>query len=324
MKESGKQISIVIPVKNGETWIGTCLKGIQEQNLYDKTETILIDSGSTDNTLAIASSYPVKIFEIAAADFNHGGTRNFAVSKCSGEFVVMTVQDARAAERYWLDKLLEPFEDPEIVAVCGAQGVPHDPDKNPVDWYRPHQQAAVKKLHFLPGVFKNLSPREQSDLCGWDNVNAVYRRRILLLNPFEEVVFGEDMLWAKNAFISGLALAYNRNSVVFHYHHENENYLMKRFLTSWYFRFKHFGVRPVEVKPGLRKRLSMLRTILFRSEGIRLSKFSYWWNYNSKRWTIREKTLSMFNKALDQSEAELDKLHEKYCGISPQHIATKN
>ena len=47
------KVSVVIPVYNGEKYIERCVKSIQEQNYEDlsKIQVILIDDGSTDNSL---------------------------------------------------------------------------------------------------------------------------------------------------------------------------------------------------------------------------------------------------------------------------------
>ena len=51
-------ISIVIPVKNASKTIIKCLDAVKSQTLFNKCELIIIDSGSTDNTLEIVKNYP--------------------------------------------------------------------------------------------------------------------------------------------------------------------------------------------------------------------------------------------------------------------------
>ena len=50
------KISVIVRTKNEELWIGKCLSGILKQNL-NVYEIIIVDSGSTDNTLKIALLY---------------------------------------------------------------------------------------------------------------------------------------------------------------------------------------------------------------------------------------------------------------------------
>ena len=55
--------SIVIRAYNEEKHIGRLLEGIRQQTIKD-VEVILVDSGSTDSTVAIAESYGAKIVRI--------------------------------------------------------------------------------------------------------------------------------------------------------------------------------------------------------------------------------------------------------------------
>lgn len=104
-------------------------------------EVIIIDSGSTDGTLVLLQKYPVKIHNLPPAEFNHGETRNLGVQLATGEFVVMTVQDATPATDNWIELMLKHFEDPEVAGVCGQQIVAHDKEKNPLQWFRPASEA---------------------------------------------------------------------------------------------------------------------------------------------------------------------------------------
>ena len=67
-------VSIIIPVKNGERDIERCLSAVFLQESEYAYEVIVIDSGSSDNTLQIARKFPVKTVEIEPQDFGHGKT----------------------------------------------------------------------------------------------------------------------------------------------------------------------------------------------------------------------------------------------------------
>jgi hypothetical protein len=82
-------VSIVVPVYNGQAFIGRTLKSALEQS-YHPTEIVVVDDGSTDETAAIVEA-------AAAADNrirffrrqNHGvaATRNFGISKARGALI---------------------------------------------------------------------------------------------------------------------------------------------------------------------------------------------------------------------------------------------
>ncbi|MGB7712111.1 MAG: glycosyltransferase [Microcoleus sp.] len=67
--------SVVIRCYNEEQHIGRLLSGIMEQSVRD-VEIILVDSGSTDATVAIASRYPIKLLSIQPQEFSFGRALN--------------------------------------------------------------------------------------------------------------------------------------------------------------------------------------------------------------------------------------------------------
>lgn len=241
---SNIRISIIIPVKNGSNTIEKCLKSIFSQCSISETEVIIVDSGSQDDSLSKIKKYPVKLVEIEPKAFNHGATRNFALRYASGKYVVYTVQDAIPTDSKWLHNLILPFEDLDVMAVCGQQIVPHHKDKNPALWHRPHSSPQLIKYGFKEQRdFRKLSPLKKREICGFDNVNSAYRKETLLQNPFPTVNFSEDLAWAKIAIEKGLFIAYNNNAKVYHYHHESFRSRFKRIIIESYWEYLLFDLR---------------------------------------------------------------------------------
>ena len=269
-------ISIIIPVKNGIATLKSCLEAIFKQTLVAQIEVIIIDSGSTDGTLNLLKNYPVKLYSISPNEFNHGATRNYGVSLAKGEFVVMTVQDAVPADDCWLEKMFRHFEDPLVAGVCGQQIVPHHADKNPHQWFRPQSEGNFKKVHY-PQVadFAKLSPEKQRQECGWDDVTAMYRKRKLVEIPFQPVMFGEDMIWAKEAIGKGYALIYDSTARVEHYHHHNPEYTYRRTLIVWLFTYYTFDF----VREGSIKKTDYLK-VVYRNFRWRLPLKWIWFNWS--------------------------------------------
>ena len=240
------RVSVVIPVKNGRATLGPCLEGVLAQTMRRELEIIVIDSGSKDGTLALLGNYPVRVEQISPERFNHGATRNLGAKLAQGEFVAMTVQDARPVDEYWLERMVRHFEDPKVAGVCGQQVVPHEPDKSPLQWFRPYSEPRVKKVWFAkPAEFDRLSAAKRVSLCGWDDVTAMYRRSTLLEVPFRRVSFAEDVIWASDALCRGQALVYDYSARVYHYHHENFSFRFRREFTILFHRYGHFGHLPL-------------------------------------------------------------------------------
>lgn len=240
-----EKISIIIPVKNGADTLEKCLKGIYSQTLIHETEVIIIDSGSDDGTLTAAKKFPVRIFEIDPEEFNHGSTRNLGARHAQGEFVVMTVQDAWPADKYWLEHLIKHFSDPVVAGVCGQQIVPHENDKNPIEWFRPQSDPTITSFQFKDASgFQKLSPAEKRKVCGWDDVTSMYRKSVLEEIPFQPISFQEDCYWAKEAILKGYKIVYDTNARVNHYHNFSYRQYFERKLIEFKADYAMFELIP--------------------------------------------------------------------------------
>lgn len=312
------EISVVIPVKNGAMWLDACIQGIMNQSLFHQTEIITIDSGSTDDSLAILKKYPVRTYTIDPAEYNHGLTRNFGVELCMGKYVVMTVQDARPTDDLWLQKLVSGFSAEQNVAgVCGHQVVPHDRDKNPVEWFRPQNNPKLTVYQYKSAdEFNKLSPLQKMYACGWDDVTAMYRREVLEQIPFKEIAYGEDAIWAKEALLAGYTLVYNPAATMYHYHHLNWDFTFRRTLTVMHLRYKQFGCIYNRPKQSLREVASMVKTIL-KSKPLTLKEKWSWFLFNRLQLKARQHAHKVFSEALNQSQQKLDEVHEKICDKPP-------
>lgn len=218
------------------------ISGIQKQTQFENCEVVVIDSGSTDGSVEFLSQFSfVRIIPIDPKTFNHGATRNFGVSQALGDFILMTVQDAQPADAFWIETMLAHFKVEAVSGVCGQQVVAHEDDKNPHEWFRPQSEPTPKIVHFKKGDFIKLTPKEQRSFCGWDDVNAMYRKDALLEIPFETTAYGEDMLWAKAALEKGHTLVYEYAAKVYHYHFQFPEYTYRRVLISKVFTYLAFG-----------------------------------------------------------------------------------
>jgi rhamnosyltransferase len=313
-------ISVVIPVKNGDFWLDRLLQGLVKQTLFHQAEIIVIDSGSTDRSLEIIGKYPVRLIRIPAAEFNHGDTRNLGVKEARGKYVVMTVQDAVPASDLWLQHFVDGFKDEKVVALCGQQIVPHEPDKNPVWWFRPVSSPQKTFYHYEdPAAFLRLSPAEQRQKVPWDNVVSAYRREILLQYPFPRTDFAEDIIWAREILVKGRWLGNIDEARVFHYHHYRPEIILPRYFSVYYFEYKTFGLRPQPVLSISKKILSAIK-ILLKEPSVPWPEKYKWLIYNIRYWKELKKTVEIFNTALDKGESILDDQYREICKKPPQAL----
>ncbi len=80
-------VSIIVPVYNGESYIKECLYSLSKQS-YNEIEIILVDDGSTDNSLPIAKSLNLKTLSIVIGEHkNLPSARNKGIINSKGEFI---------------------------------------------------------------------------------------------------------------------------------------------------------------------------------------------------------------------------------------------
>ncbi|MBU3896805.1 MAG: glycosyltransferase [Nanoarchaeota archaeon] len=113
------KLSIIIPAHNEAGSIGRTLKSVFGSNYpKNKIEVIVVDDGSTDNTLSIVKGFPVKIIR-NIKKLGKVGSLNKAIKKAVGE-IVITMDADTALESNSLALLIRQFEDPRVGAVSGV------------------------------------------------------------------------------------------------------------------------------------------------------------------------------------------------------------
>ncbi len=199
------KLSIIIRCFNEEKHIGKLLTGILEQSLKD-LEIIVVDSGSTDATLSIASQFPIKIVGIRPQDFSFGYALNKGCEASTGEFVLFASAHVYPLYKDWLQLMLQPFEDEHVALVYGKQ---RGDSRNK---YSEHQ------------IFRKWFPEESSTnqphpFC--NNANCAIRRRLWEEQPYDETLTGlEDLDWAKKIQEKGYRIAYQAGATIIHVHEE--------------------------------------------------------------------------------------------------------
>ena len=112
--------SIIIRAYNEEKHIGRLLQGIQEQGVKD-CQVILVDSGSTDQTKQVAMEYPIDLVDIPPHEFTFGRSLNQGVTRADAPLIVMASAHVYPVYPDWLERLLAPFENPQVGLSYGKQ-----------------------------------------------------------------------------------------------------------------------------------------------------------------------------------------------------------
>ena len=223
--------SLVIPTKNGGDLFKTVVAGLQRQTIWPNVEFIIVDSGSTDDTIAIAKAAGAECYTIPPSEFNHGSTRDFAIGKASSNKIVLTVQDATPLDVQMIEKLLSAFEDPEVAGAYGRQIPQPDADaitkRNLNTWLTGRTVREVRALPD-PAAYDTWPPMERYLASNFDNVCSAIRKSEWEVHPFGRVDFGEDIQWAQSALKRGRRIVYEPTAAVVHSHDRPIAYEYKR------------------------------------------------------------------------------------------------
>ena len=105
--------SIIIPAYNASSHINKCLDSILNQT-YENFEVIIVDDGSTDDTLKILNKYAQQysnVYILSQENAGPGAAREKALKYIKGDYVIFS-----DADDYWEYNFLTHIND--IIEKC--------------------------------------------------------------------------------------------------------------------------------------------------------------------------------------------------------------
>lgn len=99
-------LSIIVPVYNGEKYIDKCISSLINQKTKYKLEIIAVDDGSKDKTLEKLNNYKNDIVIITKNNSGAADSRNYGIRKSSGRYIGFVDIDDYVDENY-AEKLLD-------------------------------------------------------------------------------------------------------------------------------------------------------------------------------------------------------------------------
>jgi len=207
--------SIVIRAFNEGEHLGRLLEGIAHQTIKN-VQVILVDSGSTDQTVEIAKENSTEIIHIKPEDFTFGRSLNVGIQSATSEFVLIASAHVFPVYPNWIEHMLAPFKDPSVALVYGKQrGIPAS-----------HFSERQIFNHWYPNISQN---PQAHPFC--NNANAAIRKKLWEQNTYDESLPGlEDLAWAKWAQENNYKIAYIASAEIKHVHEESWHGIKKRYL----------------------------------------------------------------------------------------------
>lgn len=201
-----RRVSAVIRAYNEGMHIGRLLKGLEQQTVR-LDEVILVDSGSTDDTVAIAQAAGCKIVPISKNEFSFGRALNKGCAVASGEILLFVSAHVYPVYDTYVQHIVSAFDRDRVAIAYGRQ----------VGDERTKFSEARVMLKWFPA--KN----------NWDqghpfsnNASAAVLRSVWEESPYDESLTGlEDLHFAQNAIDRGHKIAYVADAPVVHVHEES-------------------------------------------------------------------------------------------------------
>jgi rhamnosyltransferase len=212
-----KLVSVVVRALNEEKWLGAALSACTSQILDEgrSLELVLVDSGSTDRTVAIAREHGCRIVHIKKEDFTFGRSLNVGCEAARGDLLVFISAHCIPTNAAWLSKLIKPIEQGLCDYAYGRQ-VGHDISR--------FSERQVFAQYF--GEDSRLP--QQGFFC--NNANSAICADTWRRFRFDETVTGlEDMVLAKTIVNSGGRIGYVAEASVTHIHEETLEQTRRRY-----------------------------------------------------------------------------------------------
>jgi len=166
-------------------------------------------------------SISLNIYYVNKNDFDHGGTRRFGASQSKADILIYMTQDAIPADKYLIERLIQPYKDSQVSATYGRQLANSKADiieryTRQFNYPDESHTKSIKDIETL-GI--------KAFFCS--NVCASYRRDIYeKLGGFvERTIFNEDMIMAYTMIKAGYKISYKADARVIHSH--NYSYLQQ-------------------------------------------------------------------------------------------------
>ena len=201
------QISIIIPIYNAEKYIKRCVSSVIDQS-YNKLEILLVNDGSTDNSLNICEAFATKDNRINIISQDNGGVskaRNTGLRLAKGEYVIFLDSDDYMLPdmcKTMLDVLHSKQAD---CVICGIQ----EPEGG---LWCPQRNIDYSTLEDFKRDFIYQLNTELLSPC-W---NKIFKRQ-LITNLFNvDISFGEDLIFDLEYLNNCSRLSFITTPLVYH------------------------------------------------------------------------------------------------------------
>ena len=226
------KISVIYPTKNGGELFAYSLKMMINQLGIDDIEIIVVDSGSTDETVKIAKMYGAKVIEIRPEEFSHSYSRNLGAQQATGDYILFMTQDAVPTDDYWLYKFVMPLYNGSVVAASAMETQKEYGDlKYKIDNYAHNKYLGVYDCDKIGKMPKKDDWQELRKNAQLSDISCIVKKDVFLKYKYRGD-FAEDLRLGIDILRSGERIALLSSVRSVHAHSRMASYYMKRNLVD--------------------------------------------------------------------------------------------
>ena len=201
-------VSVIVRTYNEQKWVAETLKQLFK-GTFKNFEVIIIDSGSTDQTLKIVKQFPIaKISKIKKSNYTPGYSLNKGINQAQGKFICILSAHSVPTGKNFLD--------------IGVKAIKSDPRLCGIDGYYsalPDGSFWEKRrifTYFWAYLLNLPDPRHYNTL---DNTHSIIKKSCWQLYPFDEKLEScEDYDWAQEMISRGFKVKRVPRFFCFHSH----------------------------------------------------------------------------------------------------------
>jgi rhamnosyltransferase len=187
--------SVIIRTKDSERTLGRVLSLVRAQTV--PTEIIVVDSGSSDETLAIAHESVDRIIEIPADSFSFGHALNVGAAAARAPIHIALSSHALPPDDRWIERSLSKYDRPDVAGTSGAPTPPDSPES------------------LLTTLHQTLTDALNRPWWGFSNTGSTWRADVWASFPFDEQLPAcEDKEWGFRVLAAGWTIAIDSTLLV--------------------------------------------------------------------------------------------------------------
>ena len=230
-------VSVVIPTLNAGNGFEKLMLSLRHQKNVEAIQIIVVDSGSTDETLEIARQYNADVISIPHDKFTHSYARNLGAEHAIYDYLAFMTQDALPENEFWLSNMRKPLWEDEIAASTCIEKPRTDADlfaRTAIHfqmlWLDVKNKNRIMKKYNPENTKESYEVMLRRNAC-LNDVACMYKKEIFMKYKYR-LKYAEDLDMGIRLIEDGYKLALLGNVKVIHSHNREGFYYLKRMIVE--------------------------------------------------------------------------------------------